>query len=184
MKLYDLQVNHLTNPIGFQMENVTFSWKVKEAKGKKQKDARIIIAEDADFEKIVTDTGFCGDLRSIGSRVEMGLEPCTRYFWQVTVRTDVDGEEETSETAFFETAKRELSWSAKWITCDSGDYKAEVSSRTKRHPIFEKKVSKKEKVAKARLYDLVCMKHTGYHREKNLQIICWIMRNTGLERSI
>lgn len=34
MKIYHAQVNHLENPMGFQMERTVFSWKVKDAKEK------------------------------------------------------------------------------------------------------------------------------------------------------
>ena len=44
MQIYDLQVNHLTNPLGFKMERCVFSWKVKDAQGKKQDAARIGVA--------------------------------------------------------------------------------------------------------------------------------------------
>ena len=44
MKIYDMKVNHLTNPLGFRMTRTVFSWKVKEAAGKRQTQARIRIA--------------------------------------------------------------------------------------------------------------------------------------------
>ena len=40
-KIYAAKTNHITNPLGFYMEQIVFSWKVKECKGKKQKNARI-----------------------------------------------------------------------------------------------------------------------------------------------
>ena len=48
MKIYHTQVNHLDNPLGFRMNRTVFSWKVKEAKGKKQSYARIRVAMDLD----------------------------------------------------------------------------------------------------------------------------------------
>ena len=47
MKIYHAQVNHLENPMGFRMERTVFSWKVKDAEGKKQSYARIRVASDA-----------------------------------------------------------------------------------------------------------------------------------------
>ena len=44
MKIYHAQVNHLENPMGFRMERTVFSWKVKDAEGKKQSYARIRVA--------------------------------------------------------------------------------------------------------------------------------------------
>ena len=48
-KIYAAKTNHITNPLGFYMEQIVFSWKVKECKGKKQKNARILISEKEDF---------------------------------------------------------------------------------------------------------------------------------------
>ena len=31
MELYDLRVNHLCNPLGYEMNKTVFSWKVKNA---------------------------------------------------------------------------------------------------------------------------------------------------------
>ena len=39
-KIYAAKTNHITNPVGFYMEQIVFSWKVKECEGKKQKNAR------------------------------------------------------------------------------------------------------------------------------------------------
>ena len=35
MRIAFCKVNHLTNPLGFDMKKTVFSWKVEEAKGKK-----------------------------------------------------------------------------------------------------------------------------------------------------
>ena len=55
-KIYAAKTNHITNPLGFYMEQIVFSWKVKECKGKKQKNARILISEKEDFSEILLDT--------------------------------------------------------------------------------------------------------------------------------
>ena len=36
MQIYDMKVNHLTNPLGFRMPRTVFSWKVQEAEGRRQ----------------------------------------------------------------------------------------------------------------------------------------------------
>ncbi len=181
MQIYDCKVNHLTNPLGFRMTKTVFSWKVKEAVGKRQREARIRIAADADMTEILNDTGWSSALDSLASRVDVHLQPVTRYYWTVSVRSEAcvkndEGEEklkdaenleetehleeaETLEEAvssvqWFETGKREQPWSGKWITCNSGE---------PRHPIFEKEISlakeesddgaeKTKEIEKARLY--------------------------------
>ncbi len=142
MKIYDTKINHLTNPLGFSLKRTVFSWKVREAAGKKQSSARILIASDAQMSRILTDTGFSPEADALGWNIPFPLQPCTRYFWTVTVRTDA-GDETVSDVQWFETAKREQPWSAKWITCDSTE---------KRHPYFEKEITPRKTVSNARLY--------------------------------
>lgn len=142
MKIYGMKVNHMTKPLGFRMQRVVFSWKVCEAKGRKQTEARIVVALDEKMERIVFDSGFSQEIDSLGCKAEFDLEPYTRYYWTVTVRTDA-GEEETGEMQWFETAKREEEWVGKWITCDNGE---------KRHPFFEKEIQPSKAVKQARLY--------------------------------
>lgn len=142
MKIYDCKVNHLTNPLGFRMTRTVFSWKVKEAQGKKQTEARIQAARDQDMKEIIADTGWDADADSLGYKMELELQPRTRCYWTVSVRSD-GGEEAVSEAQWFETGKRGEPWVGNWITCDSTE---------KRHPYFEKEILPKKAVRKARLY--------------------------------
>lgn len=142
MKLYDVQINHLEDPLGFRMERVCFSWKVTDAKGKKQTGARAVVAKDAAMTDILLDTGFDENADSLCFSVKLELQPRTRYYYQIHARSDA-GEEASSEVHFFETALREEPWQAKWITCDNA---------IKRHPVFEKRIEPRQEVAAARLY--------------------------------
>lgn len=92
MKTYDCKVNHLTNPLGFRMTRTVFSWKVKEAQGKKQTEARIQAARDQDMKEIIADTGWDADADSLGYKMELELQPRTRCYWTVSVRSDGGGE--------------------------------------------------------------------------------------------
>ncbi|MCD7833934.1 MAG: family 78 glycoside hydrolase catalytic domain, partial [Lachnospiraceae bacterium] len=142
MKIYDMKVNHLTNPLGFRMTRTVFSWKVAETIGKNQTEARVQVATDEQMCEIVFDSGFDKEADSLGYRADFQLVPCTRYYWTVTVRTDAE-EEAAGETQWFETAKRDEPWIGKWITCDNEE---------KRHPIFEKEICPAKPVRQARLY--------------------------------
>lgn len=55
MQIYDMKVNHLTNPLGFRMTRTVFAWKVKNAEGGRQEAARL--------QEIMFDSGFdaCAD---------------------------------------------------------------------------------------------------------------------------
>ena len=88
MKIYNMQVNHLSNPLGCRMERTVFSWKVTGSDGKKQTAASIQIAADANMKNLLADTGFQSEADSLGWQIDIPLSPCTRYFWQVTIRTD------------------------------------------------------------------------------------------------
>ena len=142
MKIYDLKVNHLVNPLGFRMTRTVFSWKTVETEGKRQESARIRVALDQTMKELVADTGADSSADSLGTKVSFPLHPRTRYWWTVTVRTDA-GEEEVSPVQWFETGKREETWTGKWITCDNTE---------PRHPYFEKDIVPEKDVAQARLY--------------------------------
>ena len=140
-KIYAAKTNHITNPVGFYMEQIVFSWKVKACKGKKQKNARILISKEKDFSEILFDTKEA-ELDSCGTKVIFQTAPYTRYYWKVIVTTD-QGEVVESDVQFFETAKQDEPWTGKWITC---------SWKEGRHPIFSKLVSTEKEVEQARLY--------------------------------
>ena len=142
MELYHVQVNHLTDPMGFLMKRVCFSWKVRGATGTRQVSARAVVAEDEDLSRVLLYTGFDPAADSLGWRVPLGLRPRTRYYFQITVRSDAE-EEASSAVHWFETGKMDEPWQAQWVTCDSVE---------KRHPWFEKEIAPREKVTQARLY--------------------------------
>ncbi len=142
MIIYDVQVNHLNNPLGHLMSRICFSWKVKECRGKRQKCARVMISLDENMEKVIFDSGFDETANSLSYEIGFDLLPKTRYYYTVTVCTDAD-ETAVSNVHWFETAKRGESWLASWITCDNDE---------KRHPIFSKEILPSKPVSKARLY--------------------------------
>lgn len=140
-KIYAAKTNHITNPVGFYMEQPVFSWKVKECSGQEQKCARILVSMDESFTDILYDTRE-KDLNSCGTKIHLKTKPYTRYYWKVIVTTDKD-EVIESETQFFETAKLDEPWIGKWITCDSTEG---------RHPVFSKDIHPEKTVKRARLY--------------------------------
>ena len=144
MKIYGTKTNHLTNPMGYQMDGVSFSWKVADASGKKQTWARIRAAADEAMEQILFDSGKDELADSLAYHVNSELKPRTRYFWTVTVHTDAD-EEAVSDVQWFETGKRDEPWTGQWIGVPE-DYDAA------RHPVFEKKITPAGPVRGARLY--------------------------------
>ena len=70
MEIYALQVNHLSNPLGYALGKgkLSFSWKVKEAKGKSQTYARVRIAADEAMQEILFDSGEDREANSLVTR--------------------------------------------------------------------------------------------------------------------
>lgn len=111
MKITELKVNHLTAPMGYQISPLSFSWKVTECSGKKQKWARVCVYQG---KETLYDSGeeTCAD--SLDFPVELPLNPRTAYRWSVQVMAD-SGETARAESGF-ETGKMEEGWQGKWIT--------------------------------------------------------------------
>ena len=116
MTIYGLQANHLVAPLGFALESLSLSWKVKDAAGKKQTAAQVIITNAANG-KVLHDSGLREDIDSLSYTPGIELAPRTHYAWCVRVVTDA-GEDETSAWTGFETGKMDEAWQAKWITPD------------------------------------------------------------------
>lgn len=115
MNIANMLVNHMENPIGYSFDTLRFQWTILNAKGTKTTQVRLRVADEDGtmvFEEARTDfeVASCFD-------VVLSLRPCTRYYWHVEVESDA-GETEKSETAFFETGKMEMPWSAKWLLAD------------------------------------------------------------------
>ncbi len=136
------RVNHLREPLGYQLGKPVFSWVTENAKGKRQKEARLRIWADAGQTVPLYDSGW-GNLDSLGTRAEIPLRPRTPYFWDVSVRSEI-GEEAVSELNRFETGKMDEPWEGRWITC---------SSNESRLPVFRKSFQLSGKhIVSARLY--------------------------------
>lgn len=111
MRISQLRVNNVEHPLGFQVEPLSFSWKVEEAgNAKKMQSARIQIFQE---EKLIYDSGEDEKANSTDYQVEMELQPRTRYTWSVEVKAD-NGEVEKAESCF-ETGKMQEAWYGEWI---------------------------------------------------------------------
>ena len=140
MRIARLQVNHVTNPLGFYLgERPTFSWVVEEARGTYAEASRVVVTRAGE---VVADTDWAR-LDAKACALDVPLAPRTRYEWTVSVRSDA-GEEATSKPAWFETAKMDEPWAAQWLTCAYDE---------PRHPVFGKVLELQGgEIAAARLY--------------------------------
>ncbi len=146
MKITNLKINHISNPLGYWYRTLSASWKVEEAKGQKQKYARILVALDESFETLVWDSGKKTDLDSRGTSVDVSLKPRTRYYWKVQVWDDA-GDAGESCIQWFETGLMETGFQGIPITPD-----LDPSIQ----PVYEKTFTLAKKPEKARLY-LTCL---------------------------
>lgn len=140
MELYALKINGLNDPIGYCFDTVTVSWKVKNASGKKQRNARVEVSQQEDFSSLLV----CregAELSGLGVALNFPLSPCTRYFCRVTVTSDIG---ETAQAfCCFETAKLAQPWQGRWIGLpQTEDF----------HPEYRKGFALSGTVRQARLY--------------------------------
>ena len=158
MRIYDAKVNHMINPVGFKMDDLVFSWKVTDSKGKAQSKARLMVANDEQFIEVIYDTGDRADLDSLCTSVNITLKPRRRYYWRVEVVSDCN-EKAVSEIQYFETAKRDEIWQADWISC---------KKESNRMPIFYKNIQIKGIVQRARLYICGLGLYEAYYNEQKI----------------
>lgn len=145
MEIYDLKINGWKNPVGYRLEPPVCSWKVRGARGHEQEYAKLEVSVCEDFREVI----FCREgkeLDSLGVTIDLKLEPYTRYFYRITVRTETE-EEATSRIQYFETGFIGESWEAEWIGLQSED-----SSDEGFYPLFSKKFTVGGQVKSARMY--------------------------------
>ena len=142
MNINRLKVNRLTNPLGFEMNSLSFSWTVEETDAKKQQWARVEVAADESFQRLLWDSGEDAGLSSVDCPVTLDLQPRTRYWWRVTVQGD-NGEQATSAAAWFETSKMGEEWAGKWIA---------PSLESSVHPLLRRSFFLEGEPVRARVY--------------------------------
>ncbi|WP_084134693.1 alpha-L-rhamnosidase [Paenibacillus harenae] len=142
MKITRLKTNRIINPLGFSLGKPRLSYVVTETDAKKQISAQYEVALDENFFNIVFDSGVRDDIDSLAFELPIDLLPRTRYYWRVQVWAD-NGDRAVSDIAWFETAKLDEPWSAKWIV-------PELDKDV--HPVLSRSFELTGPVASARAY--------------------------------
>ncbi|HEX3025845.1 MAG TPA: family 78 glycoside hydrolase catalytic domain [Clostridia bacterium] len=142
MKITKLKANHVSDPLGFELDPLCLSWVVCDSESKRQTAAQVRVAFDPEFHNVCCDSGKSSEISSLCFCPELKLEPYTRYYWQVCVWGD-GGDSAVSKTAFFETGKMKTPWSAKWITPNPDE---------EEHPLLRRSFVVPSPIAKARVY--------------------------------
>ena len=139
MRLKDLRVNHVTEPLGLAVERPVFSWVAEDTESKKQAAAQITVAAGGET---IYDSGRREDISSLGFEAPLDLKPRTRYRWSVTVWGDQG--DWAAASSWFETAKEGEPWQGKWIAADFADKEAQ--------PLLTKDFTLRSEPVSARLY--------------------------------
>ncbi len=140
MKIDELKVNQLINPLGYDFSFLNLSWKVKETTACFLQKVQLRIWKDQKQE--VYNTGVLKDYHQCELSIDVALEPRTRYYWQIWA---MDGNWNSclSEIAWFETAKGNEPWSARWISPER---------ETKQMPVLHKSFDISSRIHHARIY--------------------------------
>ena len=140
MTIYDLKINGIREPLGFELPYVSVSWKVRDTASVKAVKTALTIARDAAFNDVIIKKED-KTLRSTGEVLDIELQPRTRYY----VRVELSGDKGDAACAesFFETGKMDEPFSAQWIGTQPED---------RFHPIFFRTFSLRKAPVSARLY--------------------------------
>lgn len=141
MKITNVRVNGIENPIGYMMDKIEVSWNVENTDSRKQTSGLIEVASDPAFEKILLKKEGA-DLHQAGEKLALDLVPRTRYYLRITISGDA-GDQGASEEAFFETGKMCEAWVGKWIAPRKEDTF---------HPVLRKTFDLTAQVKRARWY--------------------------------
>ncbi len=151
LSVYDIRTEYRKNPIGIDVKNPRFSWKMEsDRRNVLQQSYQIEVYAKPDGTERIWDSGRVKRDQSVHVAYGgPGLEPQRRYFFRVRI-TDHAGEASAwSDVQYFETGMGDPSrWQAEWITADA----AEAASRQAMSPLLRKGFTLAEVPAAARVY--------------------------------
>ena len=144
----DLRVEYMKNPVGIDVNQPRFSWKMESReKGVSQKAYTIMVSTDESFKTIFWSSDEVLSDKSVHI-VYSGpaLKPATRYFWKVQVKDQDSKYLLSKEKAFFETGLMDSGWSsAQWIKPNEEDTKRMA-------PMFRTTCKLNKRISSARIY--------------------------------
>jgi alpha-L-rhamnosidase len=117
-EINDLRVEYLKNPVGIDVTQPRFSWKMQsDERGASQTAYEIVVSTDPASADVIWNSGPVASGKSVHILYEGPvLSPATRYYWKVNVWNQKSEKITSSETAFFETGLMNSGWSnAQWI---------------------------------------------------------------------
>ena len=78
MKITHLKVNHLVNPMGYDLKRPSISYVAEETAGKHQVKAQVKVALDEAFQEVIYDSGESDEIVSTGYLLPVETKPETR----------------------------------------------------------------------------------------------------------
>lgn len=117
-----LKVEDLTTPLGIDVKDPTFSWRLKsDQRDCKQTAYNIVVTRTSD-NSTVWDSGNVDSPQQFGVKYEgTALTSCTAYKWTVTI-TDNHGNTASASSTFETAFLSPTEWTAKWIHAEGGKY--------------------------------------------------------------
>ena len=140
MEIYDLKINGISEPLGFELPWVNVSWKVRNTGSRRGAKCCLLAAADPAFRQILYKKD-SRDLNPCGETLAIPLQPRTRYYVRIEITGDA-GDSACAES-WFETGKMDEPFSARWIGTQPED---------RFHPVFFRDFSLRGVPVSARLY--------------------------------
>ena len=140
MRITDLKINGLREPLGFELPYLSASWKVRETKSTKAVKAQLCVAADAGFTDFLWKKENA-ELTSTGESIDLALRPRTRYYVRIAVTGDAG--DSAQADSWFETGKMDEPFDARWIGMQPEDTF---------HPVYSRRFSLPGDPVSARFY--------------------------------
>jgi alpha-L-rhamnosidase len=151
LSLKDLTVEHKKNPVGIDISQPRFSWKIIGPGSDILQSAyslRVATTDKFSSSDIIWKSGKTESGESVLQEYKgPSLKSGQRYFWQVKIWDNKGKESKWSEPAFWEMGLLSQSeWKAKWIEMDGDTVRYSPS------PHFRKEFKVEKKIERARVY--------------------------------
>ena len=138
MKITDIKINGIREPMGFALPYTDVSFKVTETPSRRPDIIRIELADD--YGKVLASREGA-EINMTGERIDAPLAPRSAYHVRVAVTGD-KGDSAVAESPF-ETGKMDEPWTAEWIAAPTGEDS---------HPLLRKAFTVRPGLRRARLY--------------------------------
>ena len=140
MKITDIRINGIREPMGFGLPQLFLSWKVRESRSRNAAATSVTVAGDPAFREVLYEqTGT--SLQSFS--LEIPMEPAARTRYYCRIRVERDAGDSAMADSFFETGKMGEPWAGKWIGTREED---------RFHPVFFRNFQVPPETVSARLY--------------------------------